>query len=1348
MEQGLLQAVALSALQTCVIIDPGDQGGGPVIVTCDLHANAGQIGNGGQIVVSTHGDGNAVTIGSGNVVTTLGGSQSGDGGTISILSPGDLTLTGGLIVADTHVGFGGQILLDATQGINIHNETLSSNGQRAGGIIQMVAHSGKVDIQDSHIKSIGEGTKADGGYVSIKGELIQFSSSNINTSGTGEGLAGTLLVEGFQRIDVGNKVTFANKGQPSVDRGTVGALSLISPELQLGETGQLVLVGLTEDIDVDSISSSGGSLTLNANSAIAGASGGTVTFRTNVVHNTSGSLIINADGDLGGSVELRGSDEDKPVIIDHISISSTNSTSPVQNLEAIKIESNSELSIRDVQLNANHIGQQTGRGGKIVISAVGNMSLGSEAASITSIGKGGGEIRIKASAELALAGSFDVSGRGASAGGTIRLTGESIRQTGTLEVVSKGGSAGTGGSVQIESTSTSAKLTLGEIAPAAIISDGVWRVGAPTNDSIQITSAGKLTIGADGIVSANAYTGGASTFAGKISLRSPGDMLIRGQIRADGNNGVITITSESNIDIAEETGSIHANAFSNKGVAGTISLIGQTATVNGGVSASTANGGTIRFTGTDFVVSATGSIKTVTAGTIELKGTPDQDLTATLNGKVTGLLSLDGDKSISVNFGAGAKSIEIKHVKAEGNVSILASSANFESSITIVPGVDDKSIESSGDVVLLASDIVLAVSNASGGSSQKISAENVTVTQSTLTGSLQIGTSIEAKQTITLSALGIIKQPGRNAILMANNVVLESSNENIGSNNYPLVVGGNNGASVNLSLQAPKASAYIQSLGDVTVANERVFTTFSLNTQSNKDGNGGNIVLQGTTTGQRIFLETGAKTNGSITFLASLDASASAMIEAGGSGDILGAPLAILSSPTLTLRTETGNIHSTASLAQLPPLAVPGAEVFNALLPFSLNINTENLTAISGLARTGPSGPGETAPPLSGGLVLLNNTSNQTLSINNSSGGLRFVVESAGSVRAGSIAAQFVGVQSGLDLTVLSGASVRAIGGSLELRALRTFSTQPVSVLSSTEGNVDIFGGTSVRIGNSTISATTASTDSTIGNVYLVARQESANLGPAQDIPGLRVNGTVFWDRNFKVNTGNAGENVANGTGRLVLFSTNAKNSIFLTGGATISAQGATNEASGFSPISYSSPGASGNTRQARLRDAVCWTDTPEGIGLLKDRLRISKGNMVLIAQNDLMVEAGNLKINAAQGTCIQVRVDGQGVIVRNIFDRHSDSVLVSDYRSSCRLVPGEELVQGNKIVSGVPHRASRRLNSTMLAQEFSIPGLLAKEKMIREVYSQNPKFRKNLLKTTASLLMVTVHRGPYSNSP
>lgn len=893
---------------------------------------------------------------------------------------------------------------------------------------------------------------------------------------------------------------------------------------------------------------------------------------------------------------------------------------------------------------------------------------------------------------------------------------------------------------------------MGDGASATLSANGVWRPDSPTDDSIRITSQGALTIGGDAVLSANAYTGGDKTFAGRIALNSAENIVLAGEIKVDGNNGAINIETPRNVDISADA-LIHANAHSNAGIAGSIHLRADTVKVNGGLAAGTANGGIIHFTGKTFQVSSSGIVRTNTSGdtpgSIRLGSEANQDLSVSLNGRVYGQLTLNGDKSVSLEFGALTQSVEIKQVRANGNVNILASNADFESTITVLPGSNDKSIEAGGNVTLRSSDVLIAVSNASGGSTQKISAENVTVVQSTLAGTIKLGTSIEAKQTISLLAVGGIRQPGRNGVLMAKNVVLASTNENIASSNSPVIVTAPDELSpVNLSLSVPKGNVYAQSLGDVVITKAESSKTVSVSTQSYKNGGGGSIEVKANMVGERIFLETGARTNGNISILANLVASDSAVIEAGGSGDILGAPLITLSSPTLTLRTLTGNIHSTNSLTNLPSPGLPGAEAFSAILPFSLQTDTQNLTAVSGLALSGPPSPGEPTPVPSGGIVLINNRSNQSLLINNSTGGVRFVVESQGSIRTKSISAQFVGLSANLDLTVLSGASLLTNGGSIELRALRTFSTQPLSVVSSTEGNVDIFGGTSVRIGNSIISASTASTDARIGNVNVLARQEGTELIPAQDIPGLRVNGTVLWDRQFKVNTGSAGENIANGFGRVVTFNSNAKNAIFLTGGAAISAQGATGEEStGMRPICYTAPIPDDGTKKALSKDAMYWTDAMEGISLSAGGLQVCKGNVLLIARNDLTLKTGNLYVAVSQGACVHIKVDGDDVVIRNLFDRHKNSVCVTDRKISWTVSAGEQTIQG-KIQSIVPHRLGKRLGPNILVEEFSIPGLLDREKVIKDVYFCNRQFRNNLLKSTASLFVITARRGPYNNNP
>jgi hypothetical protein len=104
-------------------------------VNCDLFANAGQAGNGGTITISTSGAGNAVTVGGGASLTALGGTRSGNGGNISITSPGDIlagrtALTGLINVSARGVGNGGAIVTAASGDLRLRN-SLTANGSAA-----------------------------------------------------------------------------------------------------------------------------------------------------------------------------------------------------------------------------------------------------------------------------------------------------------------------------------------------------------------------------------------------------------------------------------------------------------------------------------------------------------------------------------------------------------------------------------------------------------------------------------------------------------------------------------------------------------------------------------------------------------------------------------------------------------------------------------------------------------------------------------------------------------------------------------------------------------------------------------------------------------------------------------------------------------------------------------------------------------------------------------------------------------------------------------------------------------------------------------------------------------------
>ncbi len=305
-----------------------------VVITCALSkcfstisANTGSTGNAGMIRITTP----LLALGEGGGInsSTYKGSR-GNGGTID-LQVGRLNLTGGgsIFAATSGAGRGGEIIVNASEGVTITG-AIDDFGLPFGSLstdaaIGSTGDAGAIQIntpllaleEGGHISSRTGGVGA-GGTIDLNvGRLSLIGDSQISTDTIGFGRGGEIIVAASEEVTITGTITqglfqgFFHSALSTGATGTTGDagdITVTTPNLTLADGGK---------ISAESTHTTGGNILVNANhlkllnngtisSSVSGneqSDGGNVTINgTNFVALNGSSVIARANQGRGGRI--------------------------------------------------------------------------------------------------------------------------------------------------------------------------------------------------------------------------------------------------------------------------------------------------------------------------------------------------------------------------------------------------------------------------------------------------------------------------------------------------------------------------------------------------------------------------------------------------------------------------------------------------------------------------------------------------------------------------------------------------------------------------------------------------------------------------------------------------------------------------------------------------------------------------------------------------------------------------------------------------------------------------------------------------------------------------------------
>jgi hypothetical protein len=574
-------------------------GTGPLI----LSANASGSGRGGNVTFTSVNSDETIGTGTGQLqmyargwdgVLSLGGINLTVNPTFFNASPLTANSAGPSL---SIISYGGHIFV---------TQSLSADGRGSG-------NGGFVSIQaanSTNSLTIGSGVTSDGvngtvtanaGPLGGAGGDVQILSNNAITLLSGSpvqangttGSGGTIFLASTVALNIGPGSINADGGTTGghINIGT-GVLNVTGPEV-ISANGQSA--GGQIVINANATNVTGGALSISATGLL---SGGSVHFTagSNTVSTGSGPGQVNFDvsGGSGGTLQLSASS----IIADQAALK-FGPTGPNGNGGSLFLNGNLQVTNA---LSANGAG--SGNGG--TISLTNSSPAWTIGVPLTAdagpSGSRGGSISVSAPASITTLsnGALFSAVAAAGSGGTISLSTNQLSLTGVtpVNVDATGGTNGAGGSVSVQSTSTTSDLAVGSSAGQLIInaqggSGGTVNISSGRNLFIDPSSliAGPLSVKGSGahitlsasqfILSASGPTilsadGNGVGIGGSISLQSTSNLSIgsgAGQfmLSAQGlNGGTISVTSAGTISL--DPTALVANALVSGGSGGHISL--------------------------------------------------------------------------------------------------------------------------------------------------------------------------------------------------------------------------------------------------------------------------------------------------------------------------------------------------------------------------------------------------------------------------------------------------------------------------------------------------------------------------------------------------------------------------------------------------------------------------------------------------------------------------------------------------------------------------------------------------------------------------------------------------------
>ncbi|MBR8841118.1 MAG: S-layer family protein, partial [Stigonema ocellatum SAG 48.90 = DSM 106950] len=638
-------------------------------------------GQGGNINITT----GALTLGNGAALNTATYGL-GNGGNVSVLSSGPVSLVGGNIFTSVQagaVGNGGDIniqgaSLSLTDGALLNTATF---GRGNGGSVSVVS-SGTVSLVDGKILTgVDAGAVGNGGDINIQGaslsltdgtQLISTVTEADSTNPAGRGNAGNVNINVRDALTIsGEKDGFVsaifsliepgaigNGGNISISAGSVTLTSgpnLDAASYGLGNGGDII-INARDTVTFDGVDSNG--IPTRARTALLPSGEGIA----GDIKITTGSLFLSNGASIfsdtfgkgnGGSITINARDT---VSVDGSSSVSSNVASlAVGNGGDIRVTTGSLSLTNGAQVSSKVTGQ--GNGGNITIDArdtvkldgIGNPIAGIQSDLLTGTGKGGdilvltGSLSVTNSARL----SANTNGRGNAGNITINA-----RDTVTFDGVGNNESPfGSGASTEVGSKGIGNGGDIRVSARELLLKNG----GQLATDSFGQGKAGNIQINVSDTVtfdgsSNNGRGSGANTLATENSSKA-GDIFV--------TTGTLSLTNGGNLFTFAQTfaGNITINARDAVIFDGTNDKGGVPSAANSLLFDGTGKGGDIKVT--------TGSL-TVRNGAVVTSSTSGQG--------DAGNVIIDARGQVSFDNGFALSTVNQNGVGKGGDIRISADS--------------------------------------------------------------------------------------------------------------------------------------------------------------------------------------------------------------------------------------------------------------------------------------------------------------------------------------------------------------------------------------------------------------------------------------------------------------------------------------------------------------------------------------------------------------------------------------------------------------------------------------------------------------------------------------------------
>lgn len=830
-------------------------------LTC--RANGIGPGKGGAVIFNaTNGSVNSVDDSLLLELIANGGQSGGDGGSVSVGASQDVTLVGATCRANgAGTGKGGTVTLNASQLASIAGCTItgSSDVEGDGGTVNIFGETIRVNELESTnptaIRAAGGISTGSGGQINVNAQSAISVSDNvtITASALGNGFGGDIsLVSVSQGVDLqGSGINILSKGA-GVGVGASGDGGIIT--IKGNESGGDISLEALIDASAGDIGDGGdititggivnlGTLPIRAVGGSTSGKGGRVDINASTIED-AGALIhvfAETDGD-GGIINLLLTGMEAVVLTDSTVLNASGGVEQ-GNGGSINIFAKGLFTVSQfTTVNTNARAANNAKGGTIIVVMEDTFFLNGKLLANSGDNGDGGLIVINTAELNVMNGEIRASGNN----GIINIfngpeNNRPFRFTKTSTDQERGVIAANG---PIDGALSAGSISISN-AKGEIIVDSAYALRANSSSnagdeepgtannapggSISITSdSAKVTI--NGIVAAN---GSGTGRGGTIVLNIPELDVVDGQIRANGNEGIISIVDNS----GGGTGSAGAFNFQKPGSDSMAGVLAANAGTGGPAGIITLNNpkGPIKVE-TGFVIRANGSSGNNKGGSINI-------LTAEGKLTVSGSLVSDGEGTGD----RGDITIDVKELDLSGaRLQSLSGSSSKELRGLLVTA------EILSD---LSSKAVLNVSGKESGNGGLISINKTDITNASIIKLGSSGNTYEVRATGGSSSgdggFVFVNAPVLTEVKFEEDLLVganQNSNEGEGGEiriEAGTITGGDSGTSLNVDGKGINNGGKINlksTLGDINLDNESGGLKLSANGLGN--GDGGSITLE------------------------------------------------------------------------------------------------------------------------------------------------------------------------------------------------------------------------------------------------------------------------------------------------------------------------------------------------------------------------------------------------------------------------------------------------------------------------------------------------------------------------